>query len=93
MSKIERITDPMTGPPDCVYADIKCQITSKVSESVMPCHVFCAYSEGTMMLSVRDIDLMMIVRLDEIMEILHEASLASKDMYDSLPNEYTTKPD
>ena len=75
---IKRNTDPMKGPPDGVETDINCVVTQFSGEGgereiqsqiVMPCHVGSAYSEGTIFFSLRDINLMLTVRLDELLEI------------------------
>jgi hypothetical protein len=102
--KIEHNTDPLKGPPDGVTVEIKCVVTqftpneaeegqeptrSINAQGSMPCHVFCSYEEGTIGFSVRDIDLMIIVRTDELFAILKEASDAHKAFRSTIPQEYT----
>jgi hypothetical protein len=102
---IERVTDPKEGPPDGVTAEVQCVLTQFdrkppeegqeqgeriiSGQATMPCHIFCAYSEGTIGFSIREIDLMLTVRLDELFEIFKEASEAAQELKDSMPQEYT----
>ena len=98
-SDIKRVTDPKEGPPDGVSVVIQgvltqfkqndegeCVITG---QAVMPCHVFCAYSDGTIGFSMRDIELMITVRIDELYEILKAAGEAAQELQNSMPPEYT----
>jgi hypothetical protein len=96
MNKINRIADPLQGPPDGIEADIKCVVTkfkrpkkkdmqkTIESQAVMDCGVLCAYSDGTIGFSMRDIDLMITVRVDELFEILKEASAAAQELQASI---------
>ena len=88
MASVRRITDPKAGPPDGVEADIKCAFTTFTrnedpnkreiqSQTVMPCRVLCAYSEQTISLSIRDLDIMFTIRLDELFQIFEQAAAAS----------------
>jgi hypothetical protein len=100
MNKIKRITDPLEGPPDGVMADVQCVLTqfetkeateSEETQRTMTgqgqttCHVFCAYSDGTIGFSLRDIDLMISLRIDELYAILAVASQAANELTDSMP--------
>jgi len=58
------------------------------SQSVIPCHILCAYSNGTVGFSMRQLDLMLTVRLDELMEILRAAAEANQLLQASMPKEY-----
>jgi hypothetical protein len=97
MSKIKRNTDPLKGPPDGVEMDINCALTQFdtkdgqrviLSQGTLPCNVKASYEEGTIGFSVREIDLMVHVRIDELMEILKEGAEAHKSFRESLPPDY-----
>ena len=101
MSEIKRNTDPLTGPPDGVEADIQTVVTlfdragqKKVKGATQrtirkqtnaSCHVLCSYSDGLIGFSVRDKDLMFSIRLDELFEILKAAADASGAFRDTIP--------
>jgi hypothetical protein len=95
MNKINRNTDPMKGPPDGVEARVNCVVTqfsqkTKVikEQDVMPCRMLCAYSDGTVSVSIRTIGLMVTLRIDELYEILKAGAEASHELTDSMPQEY-----
>jgi hypothetical protein len=99
MKQIKRNTDPLKGPPDGVEVGIKCAVTQfertkKGNESVikrqetMPVRILAAYSEGTIGISIRQIDLMVSLRIDELYEILKAAAAASQELAESMPQEY-----
>ena len=56
-------------------------------QATMPCNIVCSYSEGTVGFSVRDIDLMLHVRIDEMFEIFKAAAAASEEFKATLPPE------
>ena len=101
MSEI-KYTDATQGPPDGVEADIQCVITKfepvrnvkqsgtgkKIkSQAAMSCHAMCSYENGVLSLSVRGLNLMVSVRLDEIYAILAAASQASAEQLKTLLDE------
>ena len=83
MTSIQRHTDMANGTPDGVLAEINCGLTmfaknkTPKTPKVVPCTVLCAYSEGTASFLLRDRNLMLTIRLDELVAILHEASNAA----------------
>jgi len=88
----------MQGPPDGVEADVKCVFTEFTTydgkktiagQNQMPCHIICAYSEGTIGFSMREIDMMLTVRIDDLFEILKAAGQAAQELKASMPKEYT----
>jgi hypothetical protein len=58
------------------------------AQAVMPGRVMCAYSEGTLGITIRQIDLMVTLRIDELYEILKAAADASRELEASMPQEY-----
>jgi hypothetical protein len=60
---------------------------------VHPCRVMCSYSEGTVSFSVRGIDVMTTVRLDELIQIMRAASEAHIDFTSTLPKGETEHTD
>ena len=48
------------------------------SQTKLPCNIKCAYSDGVIGFSVRDMDMMLTVGIVELIEILKEASVASR---------------
>ena len=83
MSSIQRHADMANGVPDGVLAEINCGYTTFAKNKtpkpskVVPCTVLCAYSEGTASFLVRDRNMMLTIRLNELVAILHEASNAA----------------
>lgn len=96
MSIIKRNTDPFKGPPDGVEANIKCAVTlferaaqkkgkgktqrEIKSHNTLPCHVMCSYSDGQVGISIRSMDLMISLRIDELFEIMKAAAEASQEL-------------
>lgn len=99
MGNIKRNTDPLKGPPDGVESEVKCVVvafpTSKEKDDqvfdshVMPCKIMCAYSGGTIGFSMREMNIMFSVRMDELFEVLRSAAEASQEFHASLPQKYT----
>ena len=98
MTKILRNTDPLNGPVDGVELDLTCAITQFAKkdgqlviagQGTMPCNIKASYSNGTIGLSLREIDLMIHVRIDELMEVMKEAAEAHVLFRSSLPTQYT----
>jgi hypothetical protein len=58
------------------------------SQAVAQCNIACAYSEGTIAFSVREINQMYTIRIDELYEILKAAAEASREFTASMPKEY-----
>lgn len=87
-SEIERVRDPKEGPLDGVSLNAYCAVTDFQSQGnkvrikkqkVLPCSIKASYEIGTVSISVRDRRMMVAVRLDELMEVLKEASLAAME--------------
>ena len=87
-SEIERVRDPKEGPLDGVSLNAYCAVTDFQNQGntvrikkqkVLPCSIKASYEIGTVSISVRDRRLMVAVRLDELMEVLKEASEASME--------------
>ena len=89
MGLVERITDPMLGLPDGVIAEIRSVVTkfSRAdgikSKKDRPCAVMCSYSAGTISF-INKGQQMITIRVDELYEILSEASKASKDFMETV---------
>jgi hypothetical protein len=88
-SEIERVRDPKEGPLDGVSLNAYCAVTDfqnqgntvKIKkQKVLPCSIKASYEIGTVSISVRDRRLMVAVRLDELMEVLKEASMAAMEV-------------
>ena len=106
MTGIKRNTDPLKGPPDGVEADIQTVLTRFIraaqkkgegktqrtikDQSAASCRVLCSYSEGTIGFSIRSKDLMLTLRIDELMAIVKEAAEASRAFIDTLPEHELT---
>lgn len=92
MNHIRRNTDPMKGPADGVAVDIQCAVTQfeqikgkkgqrKISgQGTMPCTIYCSYSDGTMGVSIRGIDLQIDLLVPEVMAILQAAAEANAEL-------------
>ena len=91
MSLIRRNTDPMKGPPDGVAADIQCAVTQYApgvdggeriisGQATMPCTVYCSYSDGTVGVSIRGIDIQIDLLVTEIMAIMQAGAEANQEM-------------
>ncbi|TZE83555.1 hypothetical protein [Calorimonas adulescens] len=89
MSTIERVKDKTEGPLDGVSLNAYCVVTDfgnqggKVKikkQKVHPCNIKASYEIGTVSFSVRNRKIMVAVRLDELMEVLKEASLAAMEV-------------
>lgn len=87
-SEIERVRDPKEGPLDGVSLNAYCAVTDFQNQGntvrikkqkVLPCSIKASYEIGTVSISVRDRRMMVAVRLDELMEVLKEASKASME--------------
>ena len=58
------------------------------SHGNMPCTVYCSYGGGTVGISIRELDMQIDVRLDELMAIMKAGAEAAHTFKDSLPQEY-----
>jgi hypothetical protein len=98
MSEIKRTVDP----PDGVAAEVMCAVIhfdreakqngapavmAVKKQSTVPCNILCAYSEGTVSVSIPDSDMMVVVRIDEMFSLLKAASIAAQELQESLPPE------
>lgn len=92
MGSIRRNTGTMNRPPDGVAADIQCAVTQftkskkkngsrKISEqTTMPCTVYCSYSDGTVGVSIRGLDLQVDLLVSELMAILQAGAEANTEL-------------
>lgn len=91
MSEIKRITDPKEGPLDGVSLEASCMTTSfshcedpkqRVIESqgVLPCVILASYNTGALSISVRELDLMLTIRLDELFAVVKVAADAAIEL-------------
>ena len=89
MTEIRRNTDLVNGPEDGVEVDVNCIVTKfedvsqaegNISQEQAQCHVVCSYSEGLIGFSVRSMNLMLTVRMDELMEVMVAAGKAAWDV-------------
>jgi len=101
MRGIKRDPDFLKGSTDGVMALVQCNVAQfdrqaekgrgrkrervLKAQSNMPCRIKASYSEGTVGFSIREIDLLITVRLDELMEVLKEAAEFHQSFRDSLP--------
>ena len=76
------------GSPDGVITEVKAAVTrfevdanerQVGHQSVLPCAISCAYSEGIISFLVRDADIMLSVRLDEVIAILQSAANTARE--------------
>gem|GEM_PF-3849236 len=99
METIRRNTDPMKGPPDGVAVDIQCAVTQYDTpeggqrtikgQGVMPCTVYCSYSDGTVGVSIREIDLQIDIRVDELMALMQAGAEANAELTGAAREQYT----
>ena len=101
MSIIRRNTDPMKGPPDGVAADLHCAVTQfekgngkdpqrKISgQATMPCTVYCSYSDGTVGISIRGLDLQIDLLVPEVIAIMQAGAEANQEITAPLREAYT----
>jgi len=85
----------MKGPADGVAADIQCVVTqfdsskkgkrSISGQATMPCTVYCSYSDGTLGISVRGIDLQIDLLVEELMAVMQAGAQAKQEL--SAPQE------
>ena len=91
MNTIRRNTDPMKGPPDGVAADIQCVLTQYApgetgdnrtisGQATMPCTVYCAYSDGTVGVSIRGADIQIDLLVSELMAIMQAGAEANREI-------------
>ncbi len=86
---INKETGDMIGPNDGVQTEIKGAVTiykpngEIENHKTTDCGLYCAYSNGTITLSIRkEYKLSLSVRLDEMIEFLKEASIVGKKYED-----------
>ena len=88
MAKQSNEVERASGSPDGVIAEVKAAVTQfsingseqRVEhQSMLPCAVKCAYSEGIISFLVRDADIMLSVRLDEVIAVLQNAANAARE--------------
>ena len=105
MSVIRRNTDPMKGPPDGVAADLQCAVTQfeqtkgkggkkggerKISgQATMPCTVYCSYSDGTVGVSIRGLDLQIDLLVPELMSLMKAGADANHELTAPQREKYT----
>jgi len=93
MSVVRRNTDPLKGPPDGVAADLQCVVTqfdrSKetgatqraiAGQATMPCTVLCSYDNGTVGISIRELDLQLDLLVSDMMEVMRAAAEANREL-------------
>ena len=73
---------------DGIIEEVKAAVTSfavDVNEqkiehhNITPCIISCAYSEGVISFLARDMNLMLSLRLDEVISVLHKAANAARE--------------
>ena len=76
------------GALDGIVEEVKAAVTSfavDVNErkiehhDITPCVISCAYSEGIISFSARDMNFMLSLRLDEVMSVLQKAASAARE--------------
>jgi hypothetical protein len=81
--KIKRNANPKAGPIDGVEAATNCVVTKfeRVNkkrnikqQDVMPCRITCAFSQGVIGISVRLMDVMVSIPIDDITEVIKMAA-------------------
>lgn len=88
--RIERVTDPKAGPLDGVSLLANAVVTyfqtdkhtkaRKIgTQKVFSCKLMASYEEGTVSVSIQEKDLMVSVRIDELVALMKEAATASLD--------------
>lgn len=82
MSEIKRLD----LPPDGVQANINCAITQFLGniQRILPCEIKCAMSLGTVDITVPELDLMINLRVDELIAIISEASKATLEFKEEI---------
>ena len=98
---IRRNTDPMKGPADGVAADLLCAVTQFAQseeknaprvisgQGNMPCTVYCSYTDGTVGISIRGIDLQVDLLVEELMAIMQAGAEANQELTAPLREKYT----
>ena len=97
---IRRNTDPMKGPADGVAADIQCAVTQYApaekgaertikGQATMPCTVYCSYSDGTVGVSIRGMDLQIDILVSEMMAIMQAGAEANQELTAPQREQYT----
>jgi len=80
----------MKGPPDGVAADIQCAVTQYApgvdggertisGQATMPCTVYCSYSDGTVGVSIRGLDLQIDLLVTEIIALMQVSAEANQE--------------
>ena len=88
MNEIKRVIDPEKGPLDGVECEIQCVVTQfeRIDENnkeisaqnTLPCKMICSHSHGVASFSIYGgLDIMVSIRIDELVELLHAASNAA----------------
>lgn len=97
MSEIERVPLEVSGLHDAVelranasVAFLKCDkngtpVKLRKTPELHPCNVMASYEDGTLTVSVREIGVMVSIRLDEAMAVIREAAKAALDAADCQP--------
>lgn len=90
MSEIMRVTDPNQGPLDGVSLDAKGVFTrfakdddgkrSIEDQKVHDVIIRASYEAGVASVTIRDLDVMVSVRIDELLGLLLAASTAAKEI-------------
>ena len=90
----------MKGPPDGVAADIQCAVTQFAQtdeknaprvisgQATMPCTVYCSYTDGTVGVSIRGLDLQIDLLVEELMAILQAGAAANQEHTAPLREKY-----
>ena len=87
MSEIKRLPEAMSGVKDAVSLEAKCSymklMNDKMGEQILNCTMMASWENGVLSFTyhVGKQKFMLNVRLDEVMEILREASLAHTESY------------
>ena len=100
MSIIRKNTDPMKGPADGVAADVQCAVTqfapaekgierTIAGQATMPCTLYCSYSDGTVGVSIRGIDLQIDLLVSEVMSLMQAGAEANHDLNAPQREQYT----
>ena len=101
MESIRRNTDPLKGPQDGVAADLQCAVTqfeqpaekgaprTVKAQSTMPCTVYCSYTDGTVGVSIRGLDLQVDILVEELIAIMQAGAEANHALTAPLREPYT----
>ena len=60
-----------------------------MGQATMPCTVFCSYSDGTLGVSIRGIDLQIDLLVEELMAVMQAGAEANQELTAPLREEYT----